>query len=487
MPLRPSSPATKVIKTFPVNKKRSPSFHKISALRIFLDILKKKLFLGILVFLICLSALISFYLKKTPVISVVLPTYNRAALLPRAIESILNQTFKDFELIIIDDGSTDETPAVLKKYAAQDKRIRLLRNEQNCGISCSRNRGIEAARGQYIAPMDSDDEAISIRLEKLLAVMKDYPELTVVTGGFYYENSDIPPQWLENPSKYTLTGNPSDMQFELLFNCPFCNVCTLIQTDFIRKNNIRYNPSYVSAEDYDFWKQILLKNGKIARISAPVVLVRFHNTNNAQYYTDQLENSFRIKKELLSRFLGEDLPEIKWGYSTLEKCALMKKIEKANFHKEIVPQSHVAHYRKKLCPSDDQKYVYLEHPNWNDFLLLKDNLRASRYFVPDNASYWLDKEVLIVIWDKWSPELFVKNKDNIYEKQKENLIQIKTQGKIGKFILTPAKQIYDIQNRKKGLYKEKKAFSNCLIITWEDGNIQQICKNPKMDSYETSS
>ena len=100
-----------------------------------------------------------------PLLSIVMATYNRANVVGRAIDSILNQTYKNFELIIVDDGSTDRTYEVLKKYAAKDKRIVLLK-QNNLGLAAARNAGVGKVQGKFIAFMDDDDVSVSNRLEK---------------------------------------------------------------------------------------------------------------------------------------------------------------------------------------------------------------------------------------------------------------------------------------------------------------------------------
>lgn len=107
-----------------------------------------------------------------PVVTVVIPTYNRAALLPRAIASVLRQTYRHFELIVVDDGSTDATEGVVRSIA--DPRVRYLRHERNKGLPAARNSGIRAARGDYIAFLDDDDEWRPAKLEKQLSAVRDY-------------------------------------------------------------------------------------------------------------------------------------------------------------------------------------------------------------------------------------------------------------------------------------------------------------------------
>ena len=108
-----------------------------------------------------------------PKVSVIIPTYNRADLLPRAIKSVLNQTFKDFELIIVDDGSTDNTKEVVKGFQKEDGRIRYIWQENSGGAAKPKNKGIKNSKGDYIAILDSDDEWLPEKLQKQLELFKN--------------------------------------------------------------------------------------------------------------------------------------------------------------------------------------------------------------------------------------------------------------------------------------------------------------------------
>ena len=149
-----------------------------------------KWFLLILVFFTVIITFI-IHVRTPPLVSVVMPVYNRERLVGRAIESILNQTYKNFEFIIVEDGSTDGTPRVLQNYARKDARIKILSNQQNQGIPFSRQRGLDAAKGKYVAIMDSDDYSVPQRLEKTVAFMEDYPDITAVSGEVIYINDVI--------------------------------------------------------------------------------------------------------------------------------------------------------------------------------------------------------------------------------------------------------------------------------------------------------
>lgn len=116
-------------------------------------------------------------------VSVIMPAYNTEKYIRTAIESILNQTFSEFEFIIIDDGSTDNTWNIVQEFSKIDPRIKAIKNEKNLGISPSRNKGVNMAQGEYIAWQDADDISLPTRLEKQLQFMEEHAK-TGVVGGF---------------------------------------------------------------------------------------------------------------------------------------------------------------------------------------------------------------------------------------------------------------------------------------------------------------
>jgi glycosyltransferase involved in cell wall biosynthesis len=139
-------------------------------------------------------------LKYNPLVSVVMPTYNRARLLSRAVNSVLDQTYPNFELIVVDDCSTDGTEGVMQGF--QDDRIRYIRHEKNQGAPIARNTGIRAAKGKYIAFQDSDDVWLSTKLEKQVNAFNSAPsDLGVIYTSFWlisdYEKTLIPSSYLK--------------------------------------------------------------------------------------------------------------------------------------------------------------------------------------------------------------------------------------------------------------------------------------------------
>ncbi len=128
-----------------------------------------------------------------PRVSVIMPVYNREKYLGAAIESILAQTFTDFELIVVDDGSTDASAEIVQEYAERDSRVRFFRLTRNMGQSQARNHAFAASRGAFIAVMDSDDLAISRRLERQVAFLDANPGIGVVGGNLQRTDAEMNP------------------------------------------------------------------------------------------------------------------------------------------------------------------------------------------------------------------------------------------------------------------------------------------------------
>ncbi len=129
-------------------------------------------------------------INQAPKVSVILPTYNRAYIIEKAIQSVLNQTYQDFEIIVIDDGSIDNTEEIIKELQEKDNRIRYLRLNINKGASHARNEGIKIAQGEYITFQDSDAEWVIDKLEKQMKVIETSSENIVIYCGFWRIDGD---------------------------------------------------------------------------------------------------------------------------------------------------------------------------------------------------------------------------------------------------------------------------------------------------------
>ncbi len=138
--------------------------------------------------------------NDNPTVSVVMATYNRASLLPRAVTSVFRQTIPLWELIVVDDGSQDETPALLEPMQAREPRLRVVRQE-NRGLVAARNQGAELAQAPWLTFLDSDDEYAPDHLEKRLAYLEQRPDVDMLHGGVTLVGSDVYVPDVNNPSR----------------------------------------------------------------------------------------------------------------------------------------------------------------------------------------------------------------------------------------------------------------------------------------------
>jgi len=194
-------------------------------------------------------------MSDTPAISVVMAAYNAEKTIAEAIGAILAQTLGDVELIIVEDGSADRTAERVAEF--HDARIRLLRNERNLGLAPSLRRGVDAARGEFIARMDADDSCAPERFEKQLGFLREHPEVAVAGTSFNLMD--------EASRLYDRRVRPMDdeyLQRELLKWNPFCAGSVMMRAEVLRAVG-GYDARFPTSEDYDLW----LRLGEVARLA----------------------------------------------------------------------------------------------------------------------------------------------------------------------------------------------------------------------------
>jgi glycosyltransferase involved in cell wall biosynthesis len=214
-----------------------------------------------------------------PLVSVVMPVYNGGRYLPEAIESILNQTFSHFELIIIDDGSIDNSWDILTTYAAQDSRIVLSRNPENIKLIKTLNRGLSLARGQYIARMDADDISLPERLERQVAYLQRHPEVGLLGTGYYRLNDE---------GKRSLRQPPltdTEIRWKLLFGNIWCHPSIMFRSQLFETGELVYR-LFTHAEDYELWTR-LLQHTCGATLRVPLVIYRVHDSSVCTMYCEE--------------------------------------------------------------------------------------------------------------------------------------------------------------------------------------------------------
>src|ERR1035437_799289 len=183
--------------------------------------------------------------KQKPAISVLMPAYNAEKYIGEAIESILNQTFKDFELIIVNDASTDSTLSIIQKFAKKDKRVKVYENKKNLYIAANRNRLIKLANGKYVAWQDADDISMLKRLEHQYKFLEKYKEVGIVGGFLQFFNDKE-----GNTSIRKYAASDKDLRKTIFRYSPVAQPAAMIRRKILNEVG-EYNLKYPPAEDID--------------------------------------------------------------------------------------------------------------------------------------------------------------------------------------------------------------------------------------------
>lgn len=311
---------------------------------------------------------------KKPLVSVIMPIYNSEGFLDEAILSILNQTFTDFELIAIDDSSTDSSLSIIKKYMENDSRINLIENNINIGFVKNLNRAINIAKGKYIARMDSDDISDPTRFIKQVEFLNSHPSIGIV-GSWVNELGT------KKVFKYPLAHN--ELYKYLIYGSPFGHPAVMIRRSVLTDNNIFYNENYKVAQDYELWSR-LLNVTKGANIPEVLLLWRKHKQQRSETNKGlKFQNSIKISLNIYRKFYCND----KIGESYLEKLFINPKEKNIyevfntidyldSINKDCDPEANIYLYKKiskKIyiyCRNNVQLgykvYKYYIKSKWND-------------------------------------------------------------------------------------------------------------------------
>ncbi|PLX78348.1 MAG: hypothetical protein C0616_14750 [Desulfuromonas sp.] len=228
-------------------------------------------------------------LKEHPQITVLMPVYNGSGYLQSAVESVLGQTLRDFELLVIDDGSTDDTPEYLRTIA--DPRLRVIRHDINRGLASCLNDGLAAARAPYIARMDSDD----ICLPERLAVQFDFLERNPAI--------DVCGSWVETlgkePEVWEYPASPEDVHAGMLFQSTIAHPSVMLRKESFKAAGLSYNVEFAESEDFDLWTRA---SESLVFANVPRVLVRYRLASFSDVRREVKERyADRIRNRLLQR------------------------------------------------------------------------------------------------------------------------------------------------------------------------------------------
>lgn len=235
-----------------------------------------------------------------PRVSIVMAAYNEERDIAKAIESIISQTFTDWELVIVDDGSSDKTVSLVQSFAEQDSRIRLVCNESNQELSASLNKGVGLARADLIARADADDINLPNRLAKQVEFMDAHPDIDVLgTAAYLLDATGQRVNAVVYPQSHAELGELSFVKNH------FFHPSVIIRRRFFETAGL-YDPDYPNAEDKEIWLRGLQAGCKYANLSEPLI----------EYSTDGFVKSWRsIRKHAFSLFRMARNLEVKRGYT----------------------------------------------------------------------------------------------------------------------------------------------------------------------------
>lgn len=236
---------------------------------------------------------------NTPAISVLLPAYNCAAFLAKAIESVLKQEYTDFELLIINDGSTDNTESLIRSFT--DPRIVYASNEKNSGLIFTLNKGIDLAKGRFIARMDADDICLPGRFAQQVNLLETDNSLAMVASPviFINEAGSETGTWKLDRQTIFAAAIKKTMPYE---NC-IAHPSVMIRADIVKR--LHYSPGQKNIEDYDLWLRMLSRGYLIGKTQEPGLLYRVHG-NSITGTNLKRKNFFFIHARMKAKFVWQE-------------------------------------------------------------------------------------------------------------------------------------------------------------------------------------
>ncbi len=259
-------------------------------------------------------------------VSVILPAYNAEKTIGETIESILQQTFSDFEFIIINDGSTDRTEEAVLSY--KDERIKYYANDTNKGLIYTLNKGLSLAKGKYIARMDADDIALPERFEKQIQILENNPSI-IVCGSLIKEFGNKPKHPFVAPEKSENIKNLLIRQ-----NC-IAHPSTMIRKNILEEHNIQYDKEYIHAEDYNLWID-LSDLGDFYNIQETLLLYRISDVQISQVAKQKQHDVANLcRRKYIYNLLKKNNFKDNIQWENID-ASTIKKIKQCNVPKEML-------------------------------------------------------------------------------------------------------------------------------------------------------
>jgi glycosyltransferase involved in cell wall biosynthesis len=327
----------------------------------------------------------NFIETSLPLVSVLMTVFNAEKYLANSIESICHQTFRDWEFLIVDDASTDDSVKIAEEYALKDQRIRVIQNDLNKGQTACLNQGLNEARGKWIARQDADDLSLPTRLEQQIKCVAHYPTLALVGScGFMIDSLDHLVGLLDVPLRQEV------IYWSAPIANPFLHTSVLFQRDIVRFLG-GYDTTYHIAQDYDLWGRLLAGGYETKNLSERLICYRhlshsLSQNNQQQTFQEISIISERLAKEIFREALSYEERALLQGWrSSSEQIAfwnLYRKLSYSLIQENILIQKDHARFTAAL---------YLNVAGSSSGVSRFTNLIAACVEDPGFVMYWISE------------------------------------------------------------------------------------------------
>lgn len=301
-------------------------------------------------------------MNKTPLVSIILPCYNVEMYVKDALESLLNQTYQNIEVIAIDDASIDQTLNIISKIAEKDTRVKVYSNDQNLKLIDTLNKAVTLCNGEYIARMDADDISFNNRIEEQLFFLEKNGDHDVVSTQFYtFKSGSSRKNLYHNPE------NNEDLKAYLLFRSGICHPAVMMRKTLFTEKKLLFEKEYLHVEDYALWVKASYVT-KLANLSKPLLYYRIHESQisslNEKRQIENKKNVFKIHcerwnlpqtKDFISVYasVAECVPE-EYSISYLDRCeefmlTVLKKNQEVQYCSDCYLQELLSLHWIRLC------------------------------------------------------------------------------------------------------------------------------------------
>ena len=281
---------------------------------------------------------------KKPLVSIIMPVHNAEKYICDSLNSILTQTYKNLEIIIIDDASDDKSVDIISQV--DDERIVLIRNERNLKQSLTRNKGIALAKGKYIANMDADDISEKTRIQEQVEFMENHDDIDIC-GTFL--------KAFGNNKRYIMKFpvHPHDLMIQSIYASPFGHPAVMIRKSSIDRYGIKYDSNYTYSQDFELWSRIAFKGARFANIPKTLFYYRVSDSqiSNKHYAEQQIFRGSIVERNVNSLINDKirlfTLTNNRYALADVKKD--VKNISIANFYNcECFKEDDIDSIKKKI-------------------------------------------------------------------------------------------------------------------------------------------